>query len=92
VRTPTDSLEPLEPIGDDLEPSAFDLPGTAWGSAVGANPAGLDRRSFEERYAELGFGLGVAPRRQRRDDAWWETPIGMLAVVGMSLALLVLRT
>ena len=36
----------------------------------------LDRRSYEERFAELGFGLGVVPRKQRRDDAWWETPGG----------------
>jgi hypothetical protein len=48
----------------------------------------LDRRSYEERYAELGFGLGVVPRKQRRDDAWWETPAGMLAVIGMVLFLL----
>ena len=48
----------------------------------------LDRRSFEERYAELAFGLGIAPRRQRRDDAWWETPIGLLGgIVGLLVLL-----
>ena len=48
----------------------------------------LDRRSYEERFAELGFGLGVVPRKQRRDDAWWETPAGLLAIIGVVLLLL----
>ncbi len=50
----------------------------------------LDRRTYEERFAELGFGLGVAPRRQRRDDAWWETPIGLMAMIVGLLVLLAL--
>lgn len=48
----------------------------------------FDRRTFEERYAELGFGLGTVPRRQGRDDAWWATPAGMLIAVSGALALL----
>jgi len=48
----------------------------------------LDRRSYEERFAELGFGLGVVPRKLRRDDAWWETPGGMLVVIAAVLLLL----
>jgi hypothetical protein len=48
----------------------------------------LDRRTYEDRFAELGFGLGVVPRKQHRDDAWWETPAGMLAVIGFALLLL----
>lgn len=49
-----------------------------------------DRRTYEERYAELGFGLGVVPRKVRRDDAWWETPAGMLGIVAALLALVLL--
>jgi len=48
----------------------------------------LDRRTYEERFAELGFGLGVVPRKLRRDDAWWETPAGLLAIIGVVLFLL----
>jgi len=48
----------------------------------------LDRRSYEERFADLGFGLGVVPRKQRRDDAWWETPAGLLAIIAFVLFLL----
>lgn len=47
-----------------------------------------DRRAFEERYAELGFGLGVVPRRLRRDEPFWETPAGVLATLATLLALL----
>ena len=69
---------------------AFDLPtidltASDPGDAL-ARP--LDRRSYEERFAELGFGLGVVPRKLRRDDAWWETPAGLLALIAVVLFLL----
>lgn len=69
---------------------AFDLPtidltASDPGDAL-ARP--LDRRSYEERFAELGFGLGVVPRKLRRDDAWWETPAGLLALIAIVLFLL----
>ena len=69
---------------------AFDLPtidltASEPGDAL-ARP--LDRRSYEERFAELGFGLGVVPRKLRRDDAWWETPAGLLALIAIVLFLL----
>ena len=88
MKTTTSYLEHLEPIDDDL--ATIDLSAVAWGSSS-ANPT-FDRRTFDERYAELGFGLGIAPRRQRRDDAWWETPIGMLAAIVGVLLLLALST
>jgi hypothetical protein len=49
-----------------------------------------DRRSFEERYAELGFGLGVVPRKVRRDDAFWETPAGVVTLLAGLLAFVLL--
>jgi len=69
---------------------AFDLPtidltASEPGDAL-ARP--LDRLSYEERFAELGFGLGVVPRKLRRDDAWWETPAGLLALIAVVLFLL----
>jgi hypothetical protein len=69
---------------------AFDLPtidltASEPGDAL-ARP--LDRRSYEERFAELGFGLGVVPRKLRRDDAWWETPAGLLGLIAVVLVLL----
>ncbi len=72
---------------DGFDLPTIDLTDSGTGDAL-ATP--LDRRSFEERYAELGFGLGIAPRRQRRDDAWWETPIGLLGGIVGLLALLAL--
>ena len=74
---------------DVLEPDRFDLPAI---DLTATDPHGatiaFDRRTFEERYAELGFGLGTVPRRQHRDDAWWETPLGLMAcVVGLLLLL-----
>ncbi len=57
-----------------------------------ALPVPVDRRTYEERYAELGFGLGVVPRKVRRDDAWWETPAGMLGIVAALLALVLLAS
>jgi hypothetical protein len=79
--TRTATLEPLD---------AFDLPtiDLAAGESGDARAVPLDRRSYEERFAELGFGLGVVPRKLRRDDAWWETPAGMLVVIGAVLLLL----
>ena len=91
MKASTSYLEHLEPIGDGLDLPTIDLSTVAWGSSLVANPA-VDRRTFEERYAELGFGLGIAPRRQRRDDAWWETPIGLLAAIVGVLLLLALST
>jgi hypothetical protein len=69
---------------------AFDLPtidltASEPGDAL-ARP--LDRRTYEERFADLGFGLGVVPRKQHRDDPWWETPAGLLAILGFALFLL----
>jgi hypothetical protein len=74
----------------DLD-AAFDLP-TIPLDADGEPGSWLaaDRIAFEDRYAELGFGLGVVPRRRRRDDPWWETPLGLLACLGGTLLLLLL--
>ena len=76
--TPTDTV-------DELDLPTIDLTASEPGDVL-AVP--LDRRSYEERFAELGFGLGVVPRKQRRDDAWWETPVGLLALMGVVLLLL----
>ena len=75
---------------DDVATGVPDLPTIDLAeSASGPSVAvPLDRRSYEERFAELGFGLGVVPRKLRRDDAWWETPAGMLAVIGFVLLVL----
>jgi len=70
---------------DTFDLPTIDLAASEPGDAI-AVP--LDRRSYEERFAELGFGLGVVPRKQRRDDPWWETPAGMLALMGLVLFLL----
>ncbi len=75
---------PTMPL-DTFDLPTIDLAASEPGDAI-AVP--LDRRSYEERFAELGFGLGVVPRKQRRDDAWWETPAGMLALLGVVLFLL----
>jgi hypothetical protein len=50
----------------------------------------FDRRSFEERYATLAFGLGVVPRRIRPDDPLWQRPAGLLLTVSALLAFLLL--
>ena len=73
-----------------LEPDASDLPAIDLTTSdaepwSGGGVRHVDRRSFEERYAELGFGLGTVPRRQHADDPWWETPAGMLAVIALLL-------
>lgn len=47
-----------------------------------------DRRSFEEQYAVLAFGLGTVPRRQHADDALWQRPAGLLLGVAALLAFL----
>jgi len=59
--------------------------GLDFGTGFGPTPA-MDRRSFEERYAELGFGLGTVARKTRRDDAFWETPGGILLLLAGILA------
>ena len=79
------ALETLEPDATDLP--AIDLTAVDADKWSGTGIRHFDRRTYEERYAELGFGLGTVPRRQRRDDAWWETPAGMLVVVVIMLAL-----
>ena len=81
----------------DLD-AAFDLPTIPLdpedrerdGGASPGSWVALDRLAFEDRYAQLGFGLGVVPRRRRRDDPWWETPLGLVAALGAALALLLL--
>ena len=71
-----------------LELDAQDLPTIDLDAPSDGSPFAFERRTYEERYAELGFGLGTVRRRHHRDDAWWETPIGMLAaVVGLLLLL-----
>lgn len=73
---------------DVLEPAGFDLPAIDLTEADSDGVRPFDRRTFDERYAELGFGLGTVPRRQHRDDAWWDTPLGLMAcVVGLLLLL-----
>ncbi len=49
-----------------------------------------DRRSFEEQYATLAFGLGTVPRRQHTDDALWQRPAGLLLGVTFVLTFLAL--
>ena len=71
----------------DLPTIDVGVPDTATRSAV---VLPVDRRTFEERYAELGFGLGVVRRKIRRDDPWWETPAGMLGIVAALLTLVLL--
>ena len=75
---------PIAPL-DAFDLPTIDLTASEPGDAL-ARP--LDRRSYEERFAELGFGLGVVPRKLRRDDAWWETPAGLLALIAVVLVLL----
>jgi len=75
---------PITPL-DAFDLPTIDLTASEPGDAL-ARP--LDRRSYEERFAELGFGLGVVPRKLRRDDAWWETPAGLLALIAVVLVLL----
>ena len=84
------ALEILEPDATDLP--AIDLTAVDTDPWSGAGLRHFDRRTYEERYADLGFGLGTVPRRHRRDDAWWETPAGMLAVVVVLLLLLWMST
>ena len=70
---------------DPLDLPTIDLGATEPG---GVSMVPVDRRTYEERFAELGFGLGVVPRKVRRDDAWWETPVGMLVAIAVVLLLL----
>ena len=60
---------PTAPL-DALDLPTIDLTASEPGDAL-ARP--LDRRSYEERFAELGFGLGVVPRKLRRDPEIWGT-------------------
>ena len=49
-----------------------------------------DRRTFEERYAVLAFGLGTVPRREHADEPLWQRPAGVLLGVSAVLAFLTL--
>jgi hypothetical protein len=49
-----------------------------------------DRRSFEEQFATLAFGLGTVPRRQHSDDSIWQRPAGLLLAVSLVLTFLTL--
>lgn len=72
---------------------APDLPAIDVDEPVATVPSfrpALDRRAFEARYADLGFGLGIVPRRAHRDEPFWETPTGVLALLGTFLVLLFL--
>ena len=74
---------------DIIEATALDLPAidlTHADSRTGIPR--IDRQTYEARYAELGFGLGTVARRQHRDDAWWETPVGMIVCVVVVLVAL----
>jgi hypothetical protein len=51
-----------------------------------------DRRSFEDRYATLAFGLGTVPRRQHSDESLWQRPAGLLVGVTFLLTLLTLMS
>ena len=77
-------LDGLDPL-DGLDLPTIDL-GAPDAGSVSMVP--LDRRTYEERFAELGFGLGVVRRKTHRDDAWWETPAGMLGAIALVLFLL----
>ena len=72
-----------------IEATAIDLPAI---DLAQADPRTgilrVDRQTYEARFAELGFGLGTVARRQHRDDAWWETPLGMIACVVVILVAL----
>ena len=79
---------------DELE--TFDAPDLPTIDLAAGDPGDAltvvpDRRTYEERFAELGFGLGVVPRKLRRDDAWWETPAGLLVAISVVLFLLWLQ-
>lgn len=70
---------------------APDLPAIDVDEPMGTVPSfapALDRRAFEERYADLGAGLGIVARRQHRDEPFWETPAGVLTLLGAFLVLL----
>ena len=71
---------------DVVELEVIDLtdPGRSASGAI------TDWRTFEERYATLAFGLGVVPRRQHPDDAFWQRPAGLLTGVGILLSFLML--
>jgi hypothetical protein len=75
---------------DDVATGVPDLPTIDLAEVASGSTAAvpMDRRTYEERFAELGFGLGVVPRKLRRDDAWWETPTGLLAMIGFVLLVL----
>ena len=59
---------------------------------AGAWDAPPDCATFEDRYAQLAFGLGTVPRRQHRDDPLWQRPAGLLLLVALLLLLLVVSS
>ena len=72
-----------------IEATALDLPAIDLTHAESRTGIpSVDRQTYEARYAELGFGLGTVARRQHRDDAWWETPVGMIVCVVVVLVAL----
>lgn len=50
----------------------------------------FDRRTFEDRYAELAFGLGTVPRRTHVEARWWQRPGALIAAVGLLALVLAL--
>jgi hypothetical protein len=77
---------------DDAD-DAIDLP-TIDLDATGGDGLSMSadwaRVTFEERYAQLAFGLGTVPRRVRPDEPWWVTAPGVLAILAAVLGLLLL--
>jgi hypothetical protein len=72
--------------GPDLD-LAPPLPTIDLDARAAAPDRAVDRRAYEDRFAELGFGLGTVPRRVHRDDPWWETSAGVLTLGAVLLAL-----
>ncbi len=74
---------------------AIDLPTIDLDAAddtAGTSHLGGHRRSFDERYAQLAFGLGTVPRRAQADDPWWETAPGVLGILAVVIGLLLLAS
>lgn len=78
---------------DDLnviELEVIDLSDPFRSGSVSGSGAVTDRRSFEDHYATLAFGLGTVPRRQHADDSLWQRPAGLLLGVTFVLTFLML--
>ncbi|MGZ6925402.1 MAG: hypothetical protein ACXVJF_01665 [Acidimicrobiia bacterium] len=83
----TVGVGPADLIDAAIDLPTIDLTGTTTPAAAARGTVDLDPLAYDERYAQLGFGLGVAPRKLRRDDPWWETPAGMLGLLAGFLML-----